>query len=221
MCLAPAVLRDDHYRIAYAGLARRGHFIILDNGAAEGQRLDTTDLISAANKVSADEVVLPDVLRDKEATLALMLDDRVLNAIPPAMRCVIPQGDTIEEWCACYDELDVLISFATVGIPKHLERFPQGRAQALAHVIERGGHAKYNVHMFGVWGDLYAELENVRAWNMRPFIRGIDSALPFALAQRGVHLVGHNGIHVSYEWGKAFDHKLAVETVATAMKFCH
>src|ERR1700748_2794438 len=63
-----------NYIAAYRSARKRGDFLILDNGAAEGETPSLADLMTAAQDYMANEVVVPDVLGDADQTRALAED---------------------------------------------------------------------------------------------------------------------------------------------------
>ena len=172
-----------------------GHFIMMDNGAAEGERLDNKDLIEAAGIIGADEVVMPDVLRDKHGTINATR--AALSLVPERNRAMAPQGADWFEWEAC---AKILVSYgcATICIPKLYEGYPGGRAHALA--IIRGYHWDWdhNIHLLGCYNDPVREI--VLAHKHTPWIRSVDTGAPVAYAQADKSLWDEG--HESLDWHK-------------------
>jgi hypothetical protein len=213
LVLAQYVREDPKYVDFYFERHQRGDFIMIDNGAAESVQLHVHELVQAARDIKADEIILPDVLGDKDATLGATLHDITRNAIPARMRAVCPQGNSIEEWIECLQIMKDSLEFATVCVPKHLERFEGGRRKVLEWLTDNYYQDFYNIHLLGVWGYPYKEMMALKPYTS--VCRGIDTALPFALAQSQLYLDMHLEDHVSHKWGKKLDRSLALANAQT------
>jgi len=66
--LLPQELEREAYARIYLKAKERGDFLILDNGAAEGQATGLADLIAIGARFGVDEIVIPDVLGDAVQT---------------------------------------------------------------------------------------------------------------------------------------------------------
>lgn len=198
--LGQELFRDEHYYYFYKNRRDLGHFIIVDNGAAEpeDERIEFGSIAHAAMEMDADEIIMPDVLRNKEATLAGTLDPDALSMVPAHKRFVVPQGRDWKEWVECLEEMKLAIDFVTVGIPKWTEELPGGRAQALKLLIKMSVPRKYNIHLLGIHSKPFMEVATAHAVFNR--IRGVDTAAPFAYAQNGYHLTDDK--HFSHDWNK-------------------
>lgn len=158
---------------------RRSDFIILDNGTVEEGVYNIDDYVDMANELRVDEVILPDILGDCNATLRLIRDNQSsLSAIPRYARMYVPQGKTIEEWEYCY--VHAPLNFRTLGVPKRvLNAEPLDRVKVMKKLIE----VEYQgpIHLLGMLGHPLQDLRNLReiAWR----VRGMDSAAPCAWAQ--------------------------------------
>lgn len=217
--LGQELLRNREYRRYYAALGRLGHFIIVDNGAAERDTPEFKKIVHLANGIGASEIVLPDVLTDAEATLELITDD-VLKLVPPRRRMIVPQGTNEEEWFICLDALLRRCSYSieTIGIPKHMEpRVPGGRAALLARMaLEYGpliGHR--HIHLLGVYNDPFREISAASAICD---VRGIDSGMPVAWAQRYRTLspeadIPPPDVRISLAWDAPFELDLAKNNI--------
>lgn len=196
MALGQHLMDDPTYLNVYRTVHRRGGFILVDNGAAEGDIRPFIDVVAVANEIGADEIAMPDVLRDGPATFEVASDPYALGLVPPHRRMMIPQGNSWEEWRECARSMVQTLDFATIGIPKHLERLEWGRGRALLILNELGVLSEYNIHLLGVWADAEAEVR--RALSVYRNIRGIDTGAPIAYAQNGNPL--HGARHYSLEW---------------------
>lgn len=183
MALGQELVRDNQYSELYRRLARLGNFIIVDNGAAEPEeeRVPFEEIVRVALAINADEIVLPDVVRDAGETIkALEANRDLIEKIPARKRVFIPQGQNINQWFECFDYVTNImrLDYATIGIPKHLERWPNGRIQALDAV--KDWH-RYHIHFFGIYNNPKEEILQAARYPKR--VRSIDSGAPFAYAQ--------------------------------------
>lgn len=197
---------------------RRGYFVMLDNGAPEGQLQDNVKLMEAYDLVQPDELVLPDILEGIEATMkaTTAFINEYGDRVPPRKRMVVPQGETFEEWEKCLDWMVQEVDFATIGVPKHMEEKEGGRVACLQAIERKELHLYKHVHMLGCFQDPVKEVRHAIA--ACPWIRGIDTAAPFAYAQDDLDI--QVGYHVSYEWGGAFDEESASYNIDKLLKAC-
>lgn len=212
LTVAPWLKEDRELREFYERKAKRGHFIIVDNGEVEfalsgelDKRMDFEEVLDLANDIGADEVVLPDVFRDRVGT-----GRRTMTAakkVPPRMRFVVPQGETFEDWVKCFDFFAKNLSFATIGIAKHCESFEGGRAALLDYLQARKAHGIYNVHMLGVWDNPKEEIAACRPW-----VRGMDSAVASAYSQRGLWVKNYAGRHLGFKREKGIANTRLLES---------
>lgn len=156
---------------------KRGDFIILDNGAPEEGAMPLNLLLEIAEDIRPDEIVLPDVIDDSEATLQVLGDNYcAIRRIPERQRFFVPQGLSLDERVDCLKRAP--FRFGTLGIPKRSKVNIHGsRVNAVKPFIE----GNWNIHLLGFLGNPLTELEQVRAIAHR--IRGVDSAAPAAFAQ--------------------------------------
>lgn len=187
MALAHLIGEDKEYTDFYREQSRRGAFIILDNGTHEGKLLDTAELIKRAQLVGAHEIILPDKLTDMEFTLthgAEAISTMGYEARSSLRLMAVPQGRDLKEWKECVDAMKNW-PVETIGIPKVLVTTdgPFGRWDAVTYVLKN--FPEYNIHLLGCWH----EAEEVQMLRHRfSAIRGVDSALPFFYAKKGLEL---------------------------------
>jgi hypothetical protein len=196
MALGQYLMDDPEYLAHYQLVHRRGGFIMVDNGAAEGDIRPFIDVVRVSNEVGADEIAMPDVLRDGRATWELTSAKHNLGLVPPPKRMVIPQGKTWAEWRTCAERMIGGLEFATIGIAKHLEALEWGRGMALLILNELGVLTRYNIHLLGVCNNPQAEIE--RALGVYRGIRGIDTGAPVAYAQNGAAIT--SSTRYSLDW---------------------
>jgi hypothetical protein len=159
---------------------------ILDNGAAEGLQVTARDLINMATYVDATEIVVPDVLGDGAGTIQFAKDfERIAVRNRQFKYIGVVQGRDMAEAMKCLQELVWLDYIEILALPRSLctiHRMQRHHmAEALAEVFKDRWAA---VHCLGSsrWTRevvMLAECSN---------LRGIDTAMPFALAEQGIVL---------------------------------
>jgi hypothetical protein len=208
-------LGDLDYIGFYRDRHRKGDFIIVDNGAAElGQSIPFETILYRAQLVGADEIVLPDVLDDGEATY--QASAAVAWRVPTRQRAVVPQGRNWTEWTSCLESL-IGLGCTTICIAKRYERLPGGRASALAILAQMSLLSGYNVHLLGF--DYNPLEEAKRALTFYPEIRGVDSAAPIAYAQEARSITSLS--RSSYQWGQSFDAVMAWQSTRMLLNVCN
>lgn len=223
--LGQELLRDKEYRRYYAALGRLGHFIIVDNGAAEWDTPPFEDIVKVANAIHASEIILPDVLENMDATVDA-LQHGALNLVPSRKRMIVPQGRSVAEWFACLESQLKITQYCieSIGIAKHLERnIPGGRAEILTRLQLTYPTILQNIHihLLGVWNDPFQEISAAAAVCD---IRGIDSGLPIAWAQRSRTIAPETDIppfedRIGLSWGAEFDLRLGASNVWNIAKY--
>jgi len=197
MALAHLALDSTEYAEWYHEQAERGSFVILDNSLIElGQALPMHDLLRAAELCGATEVILPDVFKDSRGTVASVkkalteidqLEDIIPRGIATSLMCVVHGADR-EDWIECYDELARSVlseSISTFGIPKVLDEVwsPGGRIGCTTFLQQSGRiNPRKAYHLLGIWTDPI----EVRMQSIHPWIRSLDTALPFHAGQHGL-----------------------------------
>lgn len=188
MCLTHLVLQEgnEEYVAFYKKEAHKGKYIIMDNSVVEVDHpFELQDVIKAARKVHAREIILPDVLRDCEATLELTSEAiGTARMLAPDLKLMaVPQGKDVEEWLECC-ELMLAMDIDVIGIPKWLGAFGElTRVEVLATL----GHKLKGreIHLLGCWKgprEYYEIIELEQDGIIAP-VRSTDSALAFAYAR--------------------------------------
>ena len=113
------VYRDEpEYAKFYQAQRRKGRFVILDNGAFEGDLLEDDSLIAAIRELHPQEVVAPDVIGSRKETFERAVDfiNRLQSENLRVRVQVCPQGHNFEEWTESYLELVNLPGVSTIGV---------------------------------------------------------------------------------------------------------
>ena len=151
----------------YAKFAKEvAGYKILDNSLIElGGAVDLQRVLSAAEQIGADEIILPDVFQDGPATIKAVNDalsdliDRYPNRSWPYKLMAVAQGKNEEEWVSCYKQLLNNPDIDIIGIPKVLAKaHPEGRPHFVNTycALDQKPH-----HLLGLWYSMQ-ELEEYK-----------------------------------------------------------
>ncbi len=160
------ILDNKKYREYYQAQRDNGKYKILDNGAYElGSSLDPIMLIAYANTLDVDEVIAPDVFKDKDKTLVKL--NEFVRLCPVEFRIqAVPQGRNTGELVECLNEMLNNPRVSVIGFNKLWDR----HSLLFAENVKRAYGMGKEVHLLGVnnlhdWVSVY---EN-------KFIRSADS----------------------------------------------
>ncbi len=183
----PHLFRSQKYLDFHQSLSD-GDFIILDNGAAEGLEYGAKHLLTLAEQVGADEVVIPDTMKDGNDTLA-KAQYFARYAKPEHQYMFVLQGNTVEEVMFCLKALDNGNMFSyvtTIGIPRHFYDIgPRFRVQLTEYMIEEHFNDKFYIHFLGgsPWKREVVMLAELA--DGLPNFRGIDTSMPIYMGLEG------------------------------------
>jgi hypothetical protein len=227
--LALAQIDTEDYLKVYAYDIEEGDFLILDNGAAEGQAVSNEELYFAARRIGAvEEVVAPDVMLDYPGTYAAVTN--FLNETKTWYRrhMLVVQGRTWSDVYSCIDAYHNNFSEAkfTYGIPRHMLTTldtKYARLQILDYIQKRYGEPA--VHLLGtnpMW-----PMETFRIAREFSWVRGVDSSLPYNFAIQGVDLEKsdhYNPIsrpegYFEKDWSKEVNHDLVAHNIRTFLSW--
>ena len=185
MALAHLALKDENYRKFYADRAAEGKFVILDNGTAEGSRVEFDQLYRMIHEIQPHEVVLPDELHDQCKTLTLAEDFmdymEIVDGGSEVEYMLAAQGDTLDEYIECAIDGGNLLGIQTIGASKFMSNKGIDRAEFLIKLIqanERIG-VKVDYHVLGL--NSLDELETLLS--LKGKVRSIDTCFAALFAQ--------------------------------------
>ncbi|MFF4323746.1 hypothetical protein [Streptomyces sp. NPDC001568] len=193
---AQHVLSNETYRDFFRREAERGAEIIVDNGVFDlGHALPTVDLVKAAQAVKAQEIILPDVMRDGPATITA--SERAAREIRELAGddfrlCAVLHAGSDEEWKRTYD---TLLSSDYVGAialpasrrPAPLDQLCRTRWAATLYLEERGlvdDRIVYRLLGLGRTGHLELVEQREHEW-----IASVDGAAPVILGAMGIAML--------------------------------
>lgn len=162
---------------------------ILDNGAAEGSLMkDVRGLIDLALALKADEIVLPDVMGDKEASEELLLSFENVDKHDLKFMAVA-HGQNLTEFLSYIRFISQLDFVDVIGLPRLIgdQLFPTARLLGALVANEYGKP----VHCLGA-NHWIREVEWLSASNK---VRSMDTSLPFVLGMR--QIACYNGSYVN------------------------
>jgi hypothetical protein len=167
-------------------------FVIVDNGAAEGNMVSFETLLQRAYAYGAEEIVLPDVIGDFSNTMLLVEHSLVQwkqSAVygglkfPQAMAVVQSNGAS-SEWQDCIRFFERFPQITTLGIPRHfVDKDKWMRHQVLSWIKGHDLDKRFQVHLLGTNPKFPAEvsvLAKDHSW-----VRSVDSSLPYNYAIAG------------------------------------
>jgi hypothetical protein len=186
-----AQVDDPEYRKMYAALGS-DHYVILDNGAAEGGSVDDKELLEVAEQVGADEIVVPDNVGDMMGTwnrVDAFFEDHDL--VPGVKYMVVAQGRTMRQVQDCIKHYLLKYPECVIGIPRHLlttldDVFARFR---LIGWMENTFGTNHEVHLLGTNSVWSSEVRYLAG--MHPWVRGIDSSMPYNYSM--AHATLHDG----------------------------
>lgn len=194
MCLAHLVNSTDdksnQYRRFFRRMSDEGKYVLMDNGAAENSQLDFDSLLRMYELINPTEIVLPDVLCNKDETIKKTTEfyNEFKDEISKYKLMVVPQGNTFDQWCLCAAELISRIPVTTIGVSKFLE-MTTGDRLIRTKACEFLRPYDVEIHLLGCSEGPHVVSE-ARAANNK--VRGCDSAFTYICAKAGVKSINVN-----------------------------
>lgn len=184
LMLPHELMHNKEYHDHYGQIATDpAYYVILDNGAAEGEPVSGAKLASLAVEYNADEVACPDVLGEIGATLhstGVFLDEHGDDLAYRGIRIgAVAQGRSVDEVVECIRSYQkywpALIK--TIYVPRLLVNVTQNK-HARFHVLDALSDKELNAcdyHFFGA--SCYVKELQEAARDGR--IRSFDTSLPY------------------------------------------
>ncbi len=187
MALAHVVLADNACARFYRRMSEEGKFVIMDNGVYEGHSLTLDELVKAAKKIEASEVILPDVLGRGADTIISSWEalGYLREKLPECKFAVVVQGQNVAEWVMSAMPM-LTWDINTLCVPKHIMTNVGNNARMLClknikDRIPRGMH----LHLLGCG----KHVEEVALVGKEFKMRSVDSSIPWVYAKEGL-LIG-------------------------------
>jgi hypothetical protein len=185
-------IADERYAEAYRSARKRGDFVILDNGAAEGLMPDYDSLLGIAFDLMVNEIVVADVLGDTLGTMREVEDfGKYLKGHERDLTQFgfmgVVQGQTWSDVCSIVDFYSRLDWITTLGIPRILCDSlgePDARVGVVRHIREGFG-SRFALHLLGTNPRRIRELSRFREVYTELEVRGVDTSAPYNYANCG------------------------------------
>jgi hypothetical protein len=174
-------------------------FKILDNGAAEGSTVGHEELVEAGVSIGVDEIVVPDVLRDCNATLDSTREFETVSAgwvhgsgRPRFMGVV--QGTSISEYTKCLRGFAHMFPWiTTIGIPRHsLDSCGPMFRRMFAEFIGNEFGNRYEIHCLGA---NVSHAKEPLFLSHCPIIRGMDTSLPVSMGLMNLDITYNSAVN--------------------------
>lgn len=184
---------NEAYLTTYRAARMLGHYIILDNGCAEGRLVDGDVLLDFAREIGAHEVVAPDVMGDPSATVGLTfewLNQYHVLAGDFNIMAVLQGHEDPDDWKYVVKKYAGNELITTLGIPKiHVTHNGRNARVNIVEWVLRNYPARFKIHLLGLSGEHPLEVK-YGVFDKR--VRSMDSAQPYKVAAAGHTL---NGLH--------------------------
>lgn len=188
--MLPQLLENEVYKYVYLKHCEdSSQYVILDNGANEGEDYGIDDLVRLADIYQVDEIVLPDVIRDPSATRAKAMTVFKVHPFPQRFKYMyVLQGTNWDEfvieaiWALAQPEVDV------IGIPRHMIatcKNPAARYRLADQLFKWAPDRP--VHLLGGAPSVPFE---IKVFNWPTNVRSHDTSSPFNFAYYGYVLDG-------------------------------
>ena len=187
--LLPECMTNERYMgIAYELCHNPSHYVILDNGAAEGKLVGPEPLFTIADELQVNEIVIPDVLTDAMSTVEeLHKFMRYASDRPVQYNYMfVCQGTTVDECLWTIDRAMFYSNINTIGIPKHLLQTlddKQVRLKLVKEIMKHFG-GRFELHLLGA-SPLWVGEAKVAATVFEDEIRGMDTSIPYYYGWHG------------------------------------
>jgi hypothetical protein len=181
----PPLIQNMKYLDVYQRAQRRGDFVILDNGCAEGQLVAGHHLLNVARAIRAHEIVAPDVMSDAAATLTattnFIFDYQ--EARDYSIMAVL-QGETPDERDYLLHQFAKMDPITTIGVPKvHVKKYGSEVRKDIVRQIHKNYPGRFHVHLLGLNSVFPTEMRDVDFHRVGGNLRSMDSAQPFKVTE--------------------------------------
>jgi len=195
--MLPQLCNDAYYLATYERYAKSlDKFVILDNGAAEGQQVRNDELFDLSRMIRPDELVIPDTIGDARQTMEEAEDFLMHWASPDQRLMFVAQGQMMDDfihsaaWAHDRDEIE------TIAIPRHAIKTlgdPWARATIVKTLYASYGAHLKDIHFLGASTHYPIELRDL-APSVRSLVRSVDTSMPYTAAWYGMPLDGSSGL---------------------------
>lgn len=234
LVLAQQCSADPDYKKAFTrgyGPVGPDDFVILDNGAYEGDMVTNDYLFNTALDIKANEIVLPDKMRSVEGTIessvkAIKAYDVWYNFMKPSytfgMMGVLQTSGSMGEVIESLEQFAKWPQITTVGIPRHFCDIDKYfRYQVLN--VNQEYKDRFKFHLLGTNPKVPNEVSLIA--DRFPWVRSVDSSLPYNYTLAGVVLTTYAARierpveYFERDWSGGFDRYLLQDNINTYMRW--
>jgi hypothetical protein len=229
LCLSNLVMADDAYAAFHRDRAEKGSLVILDNPVHEDGVVDIDWWLEAAQRVRPSVAIIPDVIDDVEATVALATDLRkeMREACPTARLMAVPHGIEHHHFHRCAMALgelrDPMIDWFGVSLERRLGEDAVAlhrRVKRLRILNSEPSLSKRPVHLLGIsekatellsgWTDAFAgvvsaDTSKFAVWQLLGAT--VLPPPPVPIEYPGRAALGGSQEYFEYVPGRHFDHQ--------------
>lgn len=223
----PELIRRATYRGMYERATRLGDYVVLDNGAYEGQTVPDGLLFATSERLMCSEIVLPDVMLNTTDTVSRVAEYcRSYNSSVKKM--AVAQGTTQEQFRRCVEAFSQRPEIQVLGIPKHMPTTLEKPAARIefANWVKTRYKERFEIHFLGANSMWLGEIRAVTKYANH--VRSLDTSLPFNYAIAGAELkvMSSTGTVISRpdhyfdaDWSREITTSLIQDNIATIMEW--
>lgn len=186
--MLPQLLRNGVYADKYSEHLVKRRYMILDNGAAEGEKWSFQQLGIIAREYSVNEIVLPDVMGDATATFDLAFDAIGSMgdwSIRPKYGVVATGKSEQEAYSLVNDIFEYFPSIPVIYIPRLL--ITRHNLMARINLASQLHKLLPEVEIHFLGASPYYTNEILAAARLG-FVRSMDTSMPFSYAAQNVRV---------------------------------
>lgn len=186
MGLAHLVPNDESYA-GYLQKHSKSMPVTLDNGACEGFPVAREQLGVLARYVNASETVLPDEMGNGEITLKMVTHYLSAHREADMEYLAVVHGKNMREMQDMIKRYAEHEPITCLGIPRISVKADHRAIRIdLAQWINEAFVQRFQIHMLGASSVWPAEAKMIAKY--APFVRSIDTSMPYSYAMEGVRL---------------------------------
>lgn len=179
-------VKNRDYVNTYLSAKARGHYIILDNGCAEGRLVEGRELVKFAIEIGAHEIVAPDIMSDGPGTVEATLGwlKEYASIVDDYNIMGVVQGADTSEWKHTLEVFAGTDAITTIGIPKvHVKSHSLRKRYEIVQYVLAMYPKRFKIHLLGLNERFPTEILEL-PWPKE--VRSMDSAQPYKLAEEGL-----------------------------------
>lgn len=221
----PELMNRRVYSGMYSRASELGDFVVLDNGIAEGQPCNSTDLRIYAKRLEAKELVAPDVIKNAKKTVELVKMFFEEPGLLPIKHMAVIQGKKVEEFKWCVEQFAEIPYVTTIGIPRHMLETLTSRACRIdmANWIADTFPDRFELHFLGTNPKWLGEVKSASKYCSH--VRSVDTSMPFSYAIAGEELattkeeIIRPKFYFDRDWSRMVRSDLVLRNITTLLEW--